>query len=214
MGINFGDMGSTTTVSSGVAQTTTETGGFTLDLEKGVLLDLTKKEPGLKNIVFAAGWDANTSVPAFDLDVSAILLDGNGKVHSASDIIFFNHLTTDGIALSGDSRTGAGEGDDETIKIELDKISSVYQRIDFVINIFEAATRRQTFGSVKNSYCRILNSDQNDKEICRFRLKDDYSTSTAVIVASLIRNGEEWDFKTVGEGKVVASLNDIAAMYM
>ena len=84
----------------------------------------------------------------------------------------------------------------------------------FTINIYEAAVRKQTFGMVKNSYCRLLNADDKNKELCRFRLKDEYGSYTAVIVAQLKRDSGEWNFVTVGEGKVVSDLNGIAALYM
>lgn len=211
MGINFGN---TAPVSTGITEVPAENGGFTLDLDKGVVLDLTKREPGLKNIIFAAGWDANTSYPEFDLDVSAFLLNANGKITAADDIIYFKHLNAQGITMSGDSRTGDGDGDDETIAINLEQIPDKYASIVFTINIYEAAVRKQTFGMVKNSYCRLLNADENNKELCRFRLKDDYGSYTAVIVAQLKRDSGEWNFVTVGDGKVVSDLNGIAALYM
>ena len=158
--------------------------------------------------------DANNTVPAFDLDISAFLLNDNMKITSANDIVFFNHKSASGVTLSGDNRSGDGEGDDETIIIDLESVPSTVHAIDFIVNIFEAQTRRQTFGMVSNSYIRLLNHDKNDNEMCRFRLKDDYGSSTAVVFARLKRDGSEWTFATIGEGKVVKDLNDIAALYM
>lgn len=212
MGINFGDMSNQPNTAN-ITEVNTPTGGVTLDLAKGALLDITKREPGLKNVIVGAGWDANTSVPAYDLDVSAFMLNSNMKITSANDIIFFNHKSAPGITLLGDNLTGSGEGDDEQIEIHLDEIPTSVAAIDFVVNIFEASQRRQTFGMVQNSYIRLLNHDKNDSEICRFRLKEDYGTATAVIFARLIRNGSEWEFKTIADGKVVRDLNDIAALY-
>lgn len=206
MGINFGNMNSTTSASPAAAPL--------LDLNKGVVLDLTKVEPGLTHVKVGAGWDANNSVPAFDLDLSVFLLNSNMKITGAHDIVFFNNKSASGVTLSGDNRTGDGEGDDETVIVNLNEVPANVQAIDFVINIFEAQTRRQTFGMVHNSYIHLMDMDQNDKELCRFPLKEDYGSSTAVIVARLVRNGTTWNFQTIGEGKVVKDLNDIAAMYM
>lgn len=210
MGINFGAMNCAATTP---ANTDAQPGaGIALDLTKGTILDLTKREPGLSHVIVGAGWDANNSVPAFDLDVSAFLLNANMKISSGSDVIFFNNKSSNGVTLLGDNTTGSGDGDDEQITVDLSQVSSNIVAIDFVINIFEATERRQTFGMVQNSYIRILNQDTG-AEICRFRLKEDYGSSTAVVAGRLKRDGSEWQFEAIGEGKVVKSLNDIAALY-
>ena len=116
------------------------------------------------------------------------------------------------IALSGDNRTGAGDGDDETINIELDKIDLNIAKIVFVVTIHEAMAKRQTFGMINNSYVRLVDLEQNGKEICRFNLKENGSTATSIIFAELIRTGAEWQFKAVGEGKI-ADLNGVLALY-
>ena len=211
MGINFGSM-STTPAAGGITEVNTGS-GIVLDLSKGSLLDLTKREPGLKNIIIGAGWDANDSVPAFDLDVSAFALNSNMKISSGADVIFFNNKTVPGVALQGDNTTGSGEGDDEQIFVTLDAVNPSVMAIDIVINIYEAQQRRQTFGMVKNSYIRIVNKDTGN-EIGRYRLKEDFGSSTAVIAGRLKRDGADWQFEAIGEGKVVSSLNDIAALYM
>lgn len=200
------------TPAPGITPVQSPTGGITLDLSKGSVLDLTKRNPGLKHIKVGAGWDTSACGTDFDLDVSAFLLNANGKITAASDIVFFNNKTVPGVSLSGDNRTGVGEGDDETIIVDLDAISPAVQRVAFCVTIFDAQTRRQTFGMVNNSYVRLLDSDQNDRELCVFRLKEDGSTSTAMIFAELVRNGAEWEFKTIGEGKN-GDLNSLAAYY-
>lgn len=209
MGINFGTTSAVNTTTE--VQTPT---GISLDLHKGALLDLTKREPGLKHIIAGVGWDANNAVPAFDLDISAFLLNADKKITSAADIIFFNNRSASGVTISPDNRSGSGEGDDEQITIDLDAVPANIMAIDFVVNIFEAQARRQTFGMVKNSYIRLLNSDNNNAELCRFRLKEEYGSSTAVIFARLKRDGSDWQFETLGEGKIAKDLNDIAALYM
>ena len=128
------------------------------------------------------------------------------------NVIFFNNKAGRGITLGGDNRTGAGEGDDETINIELDNIDPSIVKIVFVVTIHEAMAKRQTFGMINNSYVRLVDLDQNGKELCRFNLKENGSTATSVIFAELYRNGAEWQFKAVGEGKI-ADLNGVLALY-
>ena len=183
-----------------------------LNLQKNDILDLTKRNPGLKSVTLGAGWDISYGGVDFDIDIAAFMLDANNKFNTVSNVIFFNNKQGQGIALSGDNRTGAGEGDDETITIELDQISSDIQKIVFVVTIHEAQNRRQTFGMVNNSYVRLLDTANNDRELCRFNLKADGSTATSVIFAELYREFGEWQFKAVGEGKI-ADLNGVLALY-
>lgn len=213
MGINFGDMNTSATPANPVQEVPLSNGTVTLNLSKNTVLDLTKRNPGLKNIVVACGWDTSSNGPDVDLDVSAFLLNSAGKISSGSDVIFFGHMEGSGVKLNGDNRTGAGDGDDETIDVDLQAVPSNYESIVFAVNIYDAKNRRQTFGMVNNSYIRILDKDKGDKEICRYCLKQEASASTAVIFARLKRNGSEWDFETIGEGKLVDDLNGIASLY-
>lgn len=187
------------------------TGGI-LNLNKNDILDLTKRNPGLKKVMLGAGWDISNNGCDFDLDIAAFLLDANNKFNTVSNVIFFNNRVGQGITLAGDNRTGAGEGDDETINIDLEKIDLNIQKIVFVVTIHEAMSRRQTFGMINNSYVRIVDLDQNGKELCRFNLKENGSTATSVIFAELYRDGAEWQFKALGEGKI-ADLNGVLALY-
>ena len=150
----------------------------------------------------------------FDLDIAAFLLNANGKVQNIpADVIFFNNMSGQGIYIEGDNRTGAGEGDDERIRIDLEAIPSYVEKIVFVVTIHEAQAKRQTFGMVENSYVRILDEKNNEKEICRFNLKENGSTVTSVIFAELFKEFNEWQFKAIGEGKI-ADLNGILGLYM
>lgn len=210
MGINFAAL------ESGNAQevpSSTTPNDTVLNLDKGAVLNLTKSEPGLVHVRVGAGWDVSSAGPDFDLDISAYTLGSNGKLASGSDIVYFNNKTIPGITLNGDNRTGEGEGDDETIDVDLNAVSSSCTAIVFAVNIYEALTRQQTFGMVNNSYIRLINND-NSNEICRYMLKDDYSTSTGVIFAKLKKENNEWKFEAVGEGKIVKDLSDIAALFM
>ncbi|MBQ3421376.1 MAG: TerD family protein, partial [Romboutsia sp.] len=153
-----------------------------LNLQKNDILDLTKKNPGLEKVILGAGWDVASMGQDFDIDIAAFLLNENGKVGQIpNDVIFFNNKFGDGITLLGDNRTGAGDGDDERIQIDLSKIRNDIQKIVFIVTIHEAQPRRQTFGMVNNSYVRLLDEKNNEKELCRFNLKENGSTVTSVI---------------------------------
>ena len=185
-----------------------------LNLKKNDVLDLTKKNPGLDKVILGAGWDVATMGQDFDIDISAFLVGSNNKVNQIpQDVIFFNNKFGDGIYLEGDNRTGAGEGDDERIQIDLSQIRSDIKRIVFIVTIHEAQARRQTFGMVNNSYVRLLDAKNNERELCRFNLKEDGSTVTSVLFAELYKDGYEWYFKAIGDGKI-ADLNGMLGLYM
>ena len=183
-----------------------------LNLNKNDILDLTKRNPGLKKVSLGAGWDIANNGLDYDLDIAAFLLDSNNKFNTVSNIIFFNNKESQGISLAGDNRTGAGEGDDEVININLEEINPNIAKIVFVVTIHEAQAKRQTFGMVENSYVRLVYLENNKREICRFNLKENGSTATSVIFAELNRKGSEWQFKAIGEGKI-ADLNGVLALY-
>ncbi|MGL4876126.1 MAG: TerD family protein [Clostridium sp.] len=188
--------------------------GASLNLKKNDILNLTKKAPGLEEVLLGAGWDVAHNGQDFDLDIAAFLLNGNGKVQNVpQDIIFFNNMKAQGIELLGDNRTGAGDGDDEIIHINLKELPAYVEKIVFIVTIFEGQNKRQTFGMVDNSYVRLLDGRHENKELCIFNLKESGSTSTAVIFSELYKAGGEWNFKAVGEGKI-ADLNGILSLYM
>lgn len=185
-----------------------------LNLKKNDILNLTKKEPGLEKVVLGAGWDISLNGSTFDLDISAFLLGQNGKVNNVNeDVIYFNNMNSQGIKLCGDNRTGVGEGDDEKIEIDLRQIKESVSKIIFVVTIFEAREKRQTFGMIDNSYIRLLDEKNGEKEICRFNLKENGSTATTVVFAELFKENNEWHFKALGDGKI-ADLNGILSLYM
>ncbi|MGL5915688.1 MAG: TerD family protein [Culicoidibacterales bacterium] len=210
MAINFGN-------GFGNAQNPTTPSPATgvLNLNKNDILNLTKKEPGLQYAIVGAGWDLSQTGQDFDLDIAAFLLDQNGKINpqtAMDQVVFFNNKQLTGIQLMGDNRTGAGEGDDEQINVDLLQIPAHISKIVFLVTIHEAAQRRQTFGMVENAYVRIVNQ-QNEREICRFNLRDSGSTGTSVVFAELSRNQSEWEFKAVGDVKM-ADLNGLLSLYM
>ncbi|MFP4063313.1 MAG: TerD family protein [Halochromatium sp.] len=173
-----------------------------ISLQKGGNVSLTKTDPGLTNALVGLGWDARATDGAdFDLDASVFIVGDNGKVLSDAHFIFYNQKTSpDGAVVhSGDNRTGEGEGDDETISINLPGVSADAKRIVFAVTIHEAESRNQNFGMVRNAFMRVLNKDSNT-ELARYDLSEDYSTETAMIFGEIYRHGEEWKFKAVGQG--------------
>lgn len=173
-----------------------------ISLKKGGNISLTKTDPGLKHILVGLGWDARaTDGNDFDLDMSAFLLGENGKVRSDSDFIFYNQLVSAcrSVEHTGDNRTGDGDGDDETLKIDLEKVPESIRRIAVTVTIHDAEARRQNFGQVSDAFMRIVNLD-NDVEVVRFDLTEDYGTETAMIFGEVYRHNDEWKFKAVGQG--------------
>ena len=150
------------------------------------------------------GWDARaTDGVDFDLDASAFLLGASGKARSDADFIFYNQLKSacGSVQHTGDNLTGAGEGDDEVIMIDLGRIPAEVQKVAFTVTIHEAEQRRQNFGQVMNAYIRIVNAE-TQVEIARYDLAEDASTETAMIFGELYRHSGEWRFSAVGQGYV------------
>jgi len=175
---------------------------MSITLEKGGNVSLSKEEPGLKNILIGLGWDARATDGAdFDLDASAFLLGESGKVRNDTDFIFYNQLrSADGsVEHTGDNLTGEGEGDDESIKVDLGRVPAEIQKLAIAVTIHDADARRQNFGMVQNAFIRIVNGDSN-REVARFDLAEDYSTETALIFGEVYRHGADWKFRAVGQG--------------
>jgi len=174
-----------------------------ISLSKGGRVSLSKEAPGLKKIKVGLGWDANATDTGadFDLDASVFLLGVDGKVISDAHFIFYNNVKSpDGAVIhQGDNRTGEGDGDDEVIEIELDKVALEVDKIIFTVTIDEAGVRGQNFGQVNNSLIRIVNND-GGAEIAKYELDEDYSSETAINFGELYRKNGGWNFKAVGAG--------------
>lgn len=174
-------------------------------LTKGQRVSLEKVAPGLSEVFVGLGWDVKATDTGcdFDLDSSVFLLDANGKLISEAHFIFYNNLTSPDADKSvqhmGDNLTGAGEGDDEVIKIDLKKVPSEIQTIVVTVTIHEAEARRQNFGQVQNAFIRVINS-QTNQEVIRYDLVEDYSTETAMIMAELYLKDNEWRINAIGSG--------------
>ena len=174
-----------------------------VNLSKGQKVSLTKDNPGLTNVVVGIGWDVNAFDTGgdFDLDASAFLLGENGKITNPGDFVFYGNKThaSGSVQHMGDNLTGAGDGDDEQIRIDLSKVPADIAKIAFTVTIYEAEARRQNFGQVSNSYIRIYN-EANGEELLRYDLGEDFSIETAAIFGELYRNNGEWKFNAIGSG--------------
>lgn len=173
-----------------------------INLQKGGNTSLTSNNPGLNKITVGLGWDSRkTAGDDFDLDASAFLLAESGKVRRDDDFIFYNNANSQcgSVKHAGDNRTGAGDGDDEQIMIDLPKIPSDVRKIAVCVSIHEAVSRGQNFGMVQNAFIRIVDS-QTDVELARFDLSEDFSIETSVVFGELYKHNDEWKFKAVGQG--------------
>jgi tellurium resistance protein TerD len=171
-------------------------------LAKGGNVSLSKEAPGLTAVAVGLGWDVRTTMGAdFDLDASALLVGPGGKVLSDGHFVFYNNLASpDGsVQHTGDNLTGEGEGDDETINVDLSTVPGEVEKIVFPVSIYDAPARNQSFGQVRNAYIRVINRG-NDSEIARYDLTEEASAETAMIFGELYRYGGEWKFRAVGQG--------------
>jgi tellurium resistance protein TerD len=173
-----------------------------VSLSKGGNVSLTKQAPGLTAVTVGLGWDVRTTTGTdFDLDASAIVVDASGKVLSDQHFVFFNNLRTpDGtVEHSGDNLTGAGEGDDEQVRVNLAGMAAEAHRVAFAVSIYDGDGRGQNFGQVRNAFIRVVNQADGN-ELARYDLSEDASTETAMVFGELYRNGAEWKFRAVGQG--------------
>ncbi len=174
-----------------------------VSLKKGQKVSITKDNPGLSRVVVGLGWDANRFDTGgdFDLDAAAFLLADNGRVSRTEDFVFFGNLKhPSGCAEHlGDNLTGAGDGDDEQIKIDLSRIPANITRIAFTVTIYEPEQRRQNFGQVSNSFIRIYD-ETSGEELLRYDLGEDFSIETAAVFGELYNHNGEWKFNAIGSG--------------
>lgn len=174
-----------------------------ISLSKGGNVSLSKEDPTLKMLHVGLSWDARSTDGApFDLDASAFMLAASEKVRSDADFIFYNQAKSScgSVTHQGDNRTGAGDGDDEVVVIDLDKVPADIAKVAFSVTIHDADARRQSFGQVKAAAIRMVNQ-ASGKEIARFDLSEDASTETAMIFGEVYRDSAGgWKFRAVGQG--------------
>ncbi|MCL7929766.1 TerD family protein [Halomonas llamarensis] len=187
---------------------------MSISLSKGGNISLSKESPGIKQIRIGLGWDPRvTTGQDFDLDASVFMVNSDGKCRSDKDFIFYNNLkSADGsVEHTGDNLTGEGEGDDEVIKVDLSTVPADVDRIAVAVTIHDSAARGQNFGQVENAFARVINED-NNQEVVRYDLSEDYSVEDAMIFCELYRNNGEWKFRAIGQG-FSGGLGDLASKY-
>ena len=195
---------------------------MSVNLQKGQKVDLTKGNAGLKRLVVGLGWDeAPRGFSLFskrediDCDASAILINAQtGKLNGPADVVYFGNLAhqSGGVRHLGDNLTGAGDGDDEQIIVELDKLGTAYSKVTFVVNIYQALQRKQHFGLIQNAFIRIVDADKG-VELCKYNLTENYTGKTAMIFGEIYLYNGEWKFSAIGEGTNLNSIGELAALY-
>ena len=185
-----------------------------VSLSKGGNVSLSKEAPGLKTVTVGLGWDPRaTDGAAFDLDASVFMVKTDGKIIGDAGFIFYNNTTSaDGsVAHQGDNTSGEGEGDDEQVKVNLEKLPAEVDKLIFAVTIHDFATRKQNFGMVQKAFIRVVN-DADGKELARFDLSEDASTETAMVFGEIYRNAGEFKLKAIGSG-FAGGLGPLASSY-
>lgn len=200
---------------------------MSISLVKGQKIDLTKGNSGLSKIMVGLGWDAVdtkssglkglfAAKPAeVDCDASVIMLDANNKLSNKKDLIYFGNLkgADNSVVHQGDNLTGAGDGDDEMIMVDLSKVPTRLQKLVFVVNIYDCQKRKQDFGMIKNAFIRVVDLN-GKKEMMKFNLTDDYAGKTSIVVGEIYKDStNEWKFNAVGQGTNDTSLSGIVKKY-
>ncbi|MBF6339586.1 TerD family protein [Nocardia abscessus] len=175
---------------------------MSVTLAKGGNVSLSKQAANLTKVAVGLGWDVRTTTGAdYDLDASALACGSNLKVLSDQHFIFYNNLRSpDGsIEHTGDNLTGAGEGDDEVINVDLTATPPNITNIFFPVSIHDADARGQSFGQIRNAFIRVVDAGTG-VELARYDLTEDASTETAMIFGELYRHNNEWKFRAIGQG--------------
>ena len=181
---------------------------MSVNLQKGQKVNLRKEDGGaLRRVMVGLGWDEVKQKRGFfapkpqDIDCDAsVFFCVNGHLMGTDDIVYFGNLThkSSCIRHMGDNLTGAGEGDDEQIMVDLASMPSQYDKLVVVVNIYQAAQRKQHFGMIENAFIRIVDAD-NNQEMCKYNLSENYDGMTAMIFGELYRYNNEWKFNAIGQ---------------
>lgn len=204
---------------------------MSINLQKGQKINLSKEGGGLKKIMVGLGWDEVRqsgggflktlfSAPQADIDcdASAVLCGADGKIVSTDtkqSVVYFGNLRhpSGAIIHQGDNLTGAGEGDDEQIMVDISKLPSDVFKVVFTVNIYDARRKNQHFGMIENAFIRLVDMEKR-QEICRFNLSENYNNMTGLVVGEIYRKGNEWKFNAIGQPVQEASrLDSIIALY-
>ena len=205
---------------------------MSISLQKGQKVSLSKDNAGLAKVIVGLGWDevgqssgggffgslfgssSSSSGEDIDCDASAIMLR-DGKFVDKHDVVYFGNLAhkSGSVSHQGDNLTGAGEGDDEQIIIDLSKVPEEYDKIVMVVNIYDAVPRRQHFGMIKNAFIRLVDA-RNNNEMFKYNLTEDYSGMTAMIFGEIYRYNGEWKFSAIGQGTKDPGLAELSRRYV
>lgn len=195
-----------------------------ISLQKGQRVDLTKGNSNLNRIMVGLGWDpvsqskggffsAFKATEDIDCDASVLMLKDD-RFESQNDLVYFGNLGSKcrSVVHSGDNLTGEGDGDDETLIVELKSVPANFNKLVFVVNIYDCEKRKQHFGMLKNAYIRVVDP-MTHQELIRYNLSDNYSGRTAVIAGEIYRHNGEWKFGAVGDGTNDRNLTEITRRY-
>lgn len=195
---------------------------MSISLQKGQKVSLTKDNQGLSKVIVGLGWDEVKRAKGFfapkpqpiDCDASALVLQ-NGKLVYKDDLVFYNNLRhrTGAVQHMGDNLTGAGEGDDEQIIVELNQIPAEYDKVLIVVTIYQAVQRKQHFGMIQNAFIRLVDG-RNNQELYRYNLTDNYANMTAMIFGEIYRYNGEWKFNPIGQGTTDPGVGELAGRYI
>ena len=196
-----------------------------INLQKGQRISLSKEAPGLTKLMCGLGWDVSkqgggifgafSSTQDCDLDASVIGLNSNDKWTNQANVVYFGNLSHPSGAIThlGDNLTGAGDGDDEQILIDLSRLPSDITKLVFVVNIYNCVARKQDFGQVKNAFVRLVNVS-NNQEIARYNLSGtEYTGMTGMIMAEIYNRNNEWKMAAIGNGINVNGLGELLKTY-
>ena len=193
-----------------------------VNLQKGQKVELRKENGGsLHKAMVGLGWDEverkrslfGPKPQDIDCDASAFLCKG-GKIVATEDIVYFGNLRhkTGTVIHMGDNLTGAGDGDDDQICVDLDNLPAEYDKIIFVVNIYQAAQRKQHFGLIQNAFIRICDGD-NYKELCKYNLSENYDGMTAMVFGEIYRYNGTWKFSAIGQPTHDNSISELAKRF-
>jgi tellurium resistance protein TerD len=197
-----------------------------INLQKGQRISLSKEAPGLTKLICGLGWDVAKrsggglfgvfgNAQDYDLDASVICLDRNDKVKDIANIIYFGNLSHRSGAIThlGDNLTGAGEGDDEQILVDLSRMPSEIVKLVFTVNIYDCISRKQDFGQVQNAFVRLVNQS-NNQELAKYNLSgSEYKGITGMLMAEIYKHNDEWKMAAIGNGVKVNGLQEIVQKY-
>ena len=194
-----------------------------VNLVKGQKVELRKNNGGtLRRVMVGLGWDEVQQKRGFfapkpldiDCDASAILCV-NGRLSNTRDLVFYNNLThgSGAVRHMGDNLTGAGEGDDEQIMVDLMSLPSQYDKIVFVVTIYQAHQRNQHFGMIRNCFIRICDAETG-QELCKYDLNENYTGMTGMVFGELYRYNGAWKFNAIGQPTQDGSISDMAKRFL